>query len=58
MGLPEVNLSKQNYKHATGPVSDLCNVVQGSQLWKNARKKLLNGSKIATMLGTDNYKGN
>ena len=35
----------------TGPVSDLRNVVQGSQLWKEARKKFLNGSKIATMLG-------
>ena len=51
LNLEEVDLSKRKYSHSVGPVSDLLNVTQGSQLWKDARIKLLNGSKIATMLG-------
>ena len=51
LGLEEVDLSKKKYSHSMGPVSDLRNVTQGSQLWRDARNKLLNGSKIATMLG-------
>ena len=51
LSLEEVDLSKKKYGHSIGPLSGLCNVTQGSQLWKDARIKLLNGSKIATMLG-------
>ena len=51
LSLEEVDLSKRNYCQMTGPVTDLRNVIQGSQIWKEAREKLLNGSKIATMLG-------
>ena len=49
--LEEVDLSKKKYSHSTGPVSDMRNVLQGSQLWKETCHKLLNGSKIATILG-------
>ena len=51
LSLEEVDLSKKDYSHTTGPVSDLRNVTQGSEIWKEARVKLLNGSKIATILG-------